>query len=75
MFIAMLQLHKLLVAKQKITNTPDDGRLRPKHVECPCRNKTCTVLHQAGVSFDLHVRVTFAVCSFNRLALGNSFQY
>jgi len=33
-------------------NTPDDGRLRPKHVEWPCRNKTCTVLHQVGVSFD-----------------------
>ena len=29
-------------------NTPDDGRLRPKHVERPCRNKTCTVLHQVG---------------------------
>jgi hypothetical protein len=27
--------------------------LRPKHVEWPCRNKTCTVLHQVGVSFDL----------------------
>ena len=26
---------------------------RPKHVEWPCRNKTCTVLHQVGVSFDL----------------------
>ena len=33
-------------------NTPDDGRLRPKHVEWPCRNKTCTVLHQVGVSFE-----------------------
>ena len=32
--------------------TPDDGRLRPKHVEWLCRNKTCTVLHQVGVSFD-----------------------
>ena len=28
---------------------PDDGRLGPKHVEWPCRNKTCTVLHQVGV--------------------------
>ena len=36
-----------------VLNTPDDGRLRPKHVEWPCRNKTCTVLHQVGVSFDL----------------------
>ena len=35
-------------------NTPDDGRLRPKHVEWLCRNKTCTVLHQVGVSFDLY---------------------
>jgi len=33
--------------------TPDDGRLRPKHVEWPCINKTCTVLYQVGVSFDL----------------------
>ena len=30
------------------------GRLRPKHVEWLCRNKTCTVLHQVGVSFDLY---------------------
>ena len=37
-----------------VLNTPDDGRLRPKHVEWPCRNKTCTVLHQVGVSFDLY---------------------
>jgi len=37
-----------------VLNTPDDGRLRPKHVELPCRNKTCTVLHQVGVSFDLY---------------------
>ena len=34
--------------------TPDDGRLLPKHVERPCRNKTYTVLHQVGVSFDLY---------------------
>ena len=33
---------------------PDDGRLRPKHVEWLCRNKTCTVLHQVSVSFDLY---------------------
>ena len=37
-----------------VLNTPDDGRLRSKHVEWPCRNKTCTVLHQVGVSFDLY---------------------
>jgi len=41
------------VAAVLVLNTPDDGRLRPKHVEWPCRNKTCTVLHQVGVSFDL----------------------
>ena len=28
--------------------------LGPEHVEWPCRNKTCTVLHQVGVSFDLY---------------------
>jgi hypothetical protein len=38
-----------------VLNTPDDGRLRPKHVEWPCRNKTFRVLHQVGVSFDLCV--------------------
>ena len=38
------------VAAVLVLNTPDDGRLRPKHVEWPCRNKTCTVLHQVGVS-------------------------
>ena len=27
-----------------VLNIPDDGRLRPKHVELLCRNKTCTVL-------------------------------
>jgi len=41
------------VAAVLVLNTPDDGRLRPKHVEWLCRNKTCTVLHQVGVSFDL----------------------
>ena len=37
-----------------VLKTPDDGRLRSKHVQWPCRNKTCTVLHQVGVSFDLY---------------------
>jgi hypothetical protein len=46
---------KVPVAAVLVLNTPDDGRLRPKHVECPCRNKTCTVLHQIGVSFDLTI--------------------
>ena len=38
-----------------VLNTPDDGCLHPKHVEWPCRNKTCTVLHQVCVSFDLWI--------------------
>jgi len=42
------------VAALLVLNTPDDGRLHPKHVEWLCRNKTCTVLHQVGVSFDLY---------------------
>ena len=42
------------VAAVLALNTPDDGRLRPKHVEWLCRNKTCTVLHQVGVSFHLY---------------------
>ena len=46
------------VAAVLVLNTPDDGRLSPKHVEWPCRNKTCTVLHQVGVSFDHDVTVT-----------------
>jgi hypothetical protein len=29
------------------------GAWRPKHVEWLCINKTCTVLHQVGVLFDL----------------------
>ena len=43
----------VLVAAVLVLNIPDDGRWRPKHVERLCRNKTCTVLHQVGVSFDL----------------------
>ena len=42
-----------------VLNTLDDGRLRPKHVEWPCRNKTCTVLHQVGVSFVLNSVTVF----------------
>ena len=49
------------VAAILVLNTPDDGRLRPKHVEWPCRNKTCTVLHQDGVLFDLH-NIIFLEC-------------
>jgi len=40
------------VAAVLVLNTPDDGRLRPKHINWLCRNKTCTMLHQVGVSFD-----------------------
>ena len=40
-----------------VLNTPDDGRLRPKLLEWPCRNKTFTVLHQVGVSFDFILRI------------------
>jgi hypothetical protein len=42
------------VAAVPVLNTPDDGCLRPKHVEWLCRNKTCKVLHQCCVSFDLY---------------------
>ena len=42
------------VASVPVLNTPEDWRLRPKHVEWLCRNKTCTVLHQVGVLFDLY---------------------
>ena len=42
------------MAAALVLNTPDDGRLHPKHIERLCRNKTCTVLHQVGVSFDLY---------------------
>ena len=41
------------VAAVLVLNTLDDGRLRPKHLEWPYRNKTYTVLHEVGVSFDL----------------------
>jgi len=55
-FFLNMQTHLLHVpvAAVLVLNTPDDGSLRPKHVESPCRNKTCTVLHQVGVSFDLY---------------------
>jgi len=42
------------VAAVPVLNTPDDGRLRPEHVEWLSRNKTCTVLHQVGVLFALY---------------------
>jgi len=46
---------------EAVLNTPDDGRLRPKHVEWLCRNSTCTVLHQVGVSFDWFYTVYYFV--------------
>ena len=48
-------LHQVGISFDLVLNTPDDGRLRPKHVERLCRNKTCTVLHQVGVSVDLRL--------------------
>ena len=36
------------VADVPVLNIHDDGRLRPKHVEWLCINKTSTVLHQVG---------------------------
>jgi hypothetical protein len=53
------------VAAVLVLNTPDDGRLRPKHVEWLCRNKTCTVLHQVGVSFDLIIQYLVARAIWN----------
>ena len=54
------------VAAVLVLNTPDDGRLRPKHVQWLCRNKTCTVLHQVGVSFDLS---SFCSCCYRSVRL------
>jgi hypothetical protein len=50
------------VAAVLVLNTPDDGRLRPKHVERLSRNKTCTVLHQVGVSLDFELNILFGIC-------------
>ena len=61
------------VAAVLVLNTPDDGRLRTKHVEWLCRNKTCTVLHQVGVSFDLYcdarkhkIKIILSVLAFSK---------
>ena len=55
------------VAAVPVLNTPDDGRLRPKHVQWLCRNKTCTVLHQVGVSFDwFNVNYPLFVSNFHK---------
>ena len=48
-----------------VLNTPDDGHMRPKHVEWLCRNKTCTVLHQVDVSFDFYYISRQAVSKIN----------
>jgi hypothetical protein len=57
------------VAAVLVLNTPDDGRLSPKHVDCLCRNKTYTVLHQVGVSFDLYydARIFVLILKFKNL--------
>ena len=38
------------------------GSWRPKNVEWLCRNKTCTVLHPVGVSFDLYIHTPLQDC-------------
>jgi len=45
------------VAAVLVLNNPDDGRLCPKHEEWLCRNKTCRVLHQIGVSFPFTIHI------------------
>jgi hypothetical protein len=35
-------------------HTPDDGGLTPETCRVTLQNKTCTVLHQVGVLFDLY---------------------
>jgi len=47
------------------------GAWRPKHVEWLCRNKTCTVLHQVGVLFDLQ---KFSLCSPYKCSLQDVMQ-
>jgi len=49
---------------------PMMGAWRPKHVEWLCRNKTCTVLHQVGVSFD--VAIYYETLSISKAALSDS---
>ena len=54
-----------------ILNTPDDRRLRPKHVEWLCRNKTCTVLHQVGISFDSNIALNINTANWGTNTLLN----
>ena len=63
------------VPSEQVLNTPDDGRLRPKHVECACRNKTCTVLHQVGVSFDLSFCVSTKRKSTNEVRVSHALTF
>jgi hypothetical protein len=49
-------------------------------VEWPCRNKTCTVLHQVGVSFDLYYdarkhKIKIQTFLANTLVLWNTTEY
>ena len=68
------------VAAVLVLNTPDDGRLRPKHVEWLCRNKTCTVLHQVGVHLS-YKKTNWAMCAQRNISgdfasfLSLQFQY
>jgi len=39
------------------------GFISAGSLQWPCRNKTCTVLHQVGVSFDLEVLFVFDISS------------
>jgi hypothetical protein len=59
------------VPSELVLNTHDDGRLRPKHVECACRNKPCTVLHQVGASFDLSFCVSTKRKSTNEVRVSH----
>jgi hypothetical protein len=42
------------VAALPVLNTPDDGRLCPKHVEWLCRNKKLHSVASSLFLFDLH---------------------
>ena len=42
------------VAAVSVFYTPDDGRIRPKHVEKVCSNKICILLHHVGVLFNIY---------------------
>ena len=48
---------------------PMMGAWRPKHVEWLCRKKTCTVLHQVGVLFDLCNSYCFSTATLVQRAI------